>query len=213
MIASRLNLNNVLWITEDGVKTLASVDKEVAEFFVRADDNAFLQLLLSKRVFLVEGATEFLLLPEFYKQITGCTIEQDGISVISCNGISYKRYLAIAKATDKRIAVVTDNDEKANKITEARNFNQSNPLQHIFMGATTEEWTWEACIYKENKDVLDGIITVQAGAEYKFNGKDYGVVLGKMLHHKVDVAYQMLTSDITFVVPQYIKEAIGWLRE
>lgn len=32
MIASRLNLNNVLWITEEGVKTLASVDKEIAEF-------------------------------------------------------------------------------------------------------------------------------------------------------------------------------------
>ena len=31
--------------------------------------------------------------------------------------------------------------------------------------------------------------------------------------NKVDVAYQMLTSDTTFVVPQYIKDAIEWLRE
>lgn len=213
MIASRLNLNNVLWITEGGVKSLASVKTDVAEFFVRADDNAFLQLLLSKKVFLVEGATEFLLLPMFYKQITGNTIEEDGISVISCNGISYKRYLEIAKATDKRIAVITDNDENAHRITEADTFNKSNSLQHIFMGATVDEWTWEACIYKENKNVLDGMITVQAGAEYKFHGKDYGIVLGKMLNNKVDVAYQMLTSDTTFVVPQYIKDAIGWLRE
>ena len=57
------------------------------------------------------------------------------------------------------------------------------------------------------------MITVQAGAEYKFHGKDYGAVLGKMLNHKVDVAYQMLTSNTTFVVPQYIKDAIGWLSE
>lgn len=56
----------------------------MAEFFVRADDNAFLQLLLSKKVILVEGATEFLLLPMFYKQITDHTIEEDGISVVSC---------------------------------------------------------------------------------------------------------------------------------
>ena len=213
MIASRLNLNNVLWITEDGVKGLTSVKSDVAEFFVRADDNAFLQLLLSNKVFLVEGATEFLLLPMFYAQITGHSIEEDGISVISCNGISYKRYLEIAKATDKKIAVVTDNDEKAHRITEAGTFNQSNVLQHIFMGATVDEWTWEACIYKENKDVLDGMITVEAGAEYNFHGKDYGVVLGKMLNNKVDVAYQMLTSNTTFVVPQYIKDAIKWLRE
>lgn len=213
MIASRLNLNNVLWITEAGVKGLTSVKSDVAEFFVRADDNAFLQLLLSNKVFLVEGATEFLLLPMFYTQITGHTIEEDGISVISCNGISYKRYIEIAKATDKKIAVVTDNDKKVHRITEADTFNQSNALQHIFMGATVDEWTWEACIYKENKDVLDGMITVEAGAEYKFHGKDYGVVLGKMLNNKVDVAYQMLSSGTTFVVPQYIKDAIEWLRK
>ena len=213
MIASRLNLNNVLWITEDGVKSLASVKSDVAEFFVRADDNAFLQLLLSRKAFLVEGATEFLLLPMFYEQITGSTIEKDGISVISCNGISYKRYLEIAQATDKRIAVITDNDEKECRITEAASFNQDNNLQHIFMGATIEDWTWEACIYKDNKDTLDGMIDIQTEAEYKFRGKVYEPVLGKMLNHKVDVAYKMLTSGKTFVVPQYIKDAIGWLRE
>lgn len=213
MIASRLNLKNVLWITECRAKSLIGVKSDVAEFFVRAADNAFLQLLLSKKVFLVEGATEFLILPMFYQQITGHTIEEDGISVISCNGISYKRYLEIAKATDKRIAVVTDNDRKVHRIAEAAAFNQANNLQHIFMGATVEEWTWEACIYKENVDILDGMIDVQEGAAYKFHDTDYGTVLGKMLNHKVDVAYQMLTSDKTFAVPQYIKDAIVWLSE
>lgn len=213
MIASRLNLNNVLWITEDGVKSLKDIKSDVAEFFIRADDNAFLQLLLSKKVFLVEGATEFLLLPMFYQQITGHTIEEDSISVISCNGISYNRYLEIAKSTDKRIAVVTDNDKEVDRITKAASFNQAHNLQHIFMGATVDEWTWEVCIYKDNKATLDGMIDVQARASYKFLGEDYGAVLGKMLNHKVDVAYQMLTSGKTFAVPKYIKEAIEWLRE
>lgn len=149
----------------------------------------------------------------FYKQITDNTIEEDGISVISCNGISYVRYLEIAKATEKKIAVITDNDGKANRITAADAFNQSHILQHIFMKATVAEWNWEACLYKENKDTLDEMIDVQAEAEYKFHGKDYGVVLGKMLNNKVDVAYQILTSDTAFVVPQYIKDAIEWLRE
>lgn len=46
MIASRLNLNNVLWITEGGIQSLSKVDKDVANFFVKSDGNAFLQLLL-----------------------------------------------------------------------------------------------------------------------------------------------------------------------
>ena len=81
------------------------------------------------------------------------------------------------------------------------------------MGQTVEEWTWEACVYKENKEVLDEMITIVEGAAYKFHDKDYGVKLGKMLNNKVDSAYQMLTSGKSFEVPQYIKEAIEWLRK
>lgn len=213
MIASRLNLNNVLWITESEVKSLSDVDKNVAKFFTKADDNAFLQLLLSDKVFLVEGATEFLLLPQFYKQITGSTIEKDGISVISCNGISYKNYLEIAKKTDKKISVITDNDGKQNKIDEAASFNEANTLQHIFLSTVPEDWTWEVCLYNLNKALLDEMIEVQAGADYSFHNKDFGQVLGKMLNNKVETAYKMLISDKEFEVPRYIKDAIRWLRE
>ncbi len=213
MIASRLNLNNVLWITESEVKSLSGVDKDVAEFFVKADENAFLQLLLSNKVFLVEGATEFLLLPHFYKQITGTTIEEDGISVISCNGISYKNYLEIAKKTNKKISVITDNDGKQNRIDEATTFNETTTLQHIFLGATIDDWTWEACLYSLNKAVLDGMIEVRAEADYLFHKKDYGKVLGKMLNNKVDTAYKILLCGTVLEVPKYIKDAIEWLRK
>ncbi len=213
MIASRLNLNNVLWITEDCVKSLSEVDEDVARFFVKADDNAFLQLLLSKKVFLVEGATEFLLLPLFYKQITGNNIEDDGISVISCGGISYQKYLAIANETGKKIAVITDNDKNQEKIDAAVAFNQVKVLQHIFMGPTTDDWTWEICIYHSNKALLNEMIEVQPGAKYLFHEKDYGAVPGKMLNNKVDTAYQMLISGKVFEVPQYIKDAIRWINE
>lgn len=213
MIASRLNLNNVFWITESGVKSLSGVDKKVAEFFVKADNNSFLQLLLSNKAFLIEGATEFLLLPYFYKQITGKTIEEDNISVISCNGISYKNYLEIAKKTGKKICIITDNDGKQTKIDEATTFNKSTTLQHIFLGTTTDDWTWEACLYNLNKEILDEMIEVEARADYLFHNKDYGQVLGKMLNNKVETAYNILLSNKAFEVPKYIKDAIVWLRK
>lgn len=213
MIASRLNLNNVLWITENKVLSLGNVNNDVAKFFVKADDNAFLQLLLSSKVFLVEGATEFLLLPHFYEQITGRNIENDEITVISCNGISYKKYLAIAEATAKRIAVITDNDKEQSKINFASKFNKQNILQHIFMSESIDNWTWEVCIYQANKLALDSMIKVETNAKYLYHGKEYGAVLGKMLNNKVDIAYQMLISGIEFEIPQYIKDAIAWINE
>lgn len=213
MIASRLNLNNVFWITDEGAKSLGSVDSEVAKFFVKADDNAFLQLLLAKKVILVEGATEFLLVPEFYKAVTDRTIEDDEVTIISCNGISYSKYLAIAESTNKKITVITDNDGKQNRIDDASTFNNTHSLQHIFMASDVKGWTWEACIYELNKAKLEKLIEVQDGAKYLFHEKDYGPVLGRMLNNKVDVAYSMLMSGEDFTVPQYVKDAITWISE
>jgi len=213
MIASKLNLNNVLWVTDNHIKSLKDVDNKVATFFMKADDNSFLQLLLSKKAILVEGATEFLLIPYFYQKQIGRTVEEDEVTVISCNGISFKHYLEIAEMTNKRIAVITDNDKNAERIEDASNYNKSHHDQHIFMGEKVEEWTWEACIYKENKKLLDEIIVVQKSAQYLFYGKNYGPVLGKMLNNKVDTAYLMLTSGKDYIAPQYVRKAIEWINE
>lgn len=212
MIASRLNLNNVLWITDEKVKSLKCVNKNVADFFAKADDNSFLHLLLSKKIILVEGATEFLLLPLIYEHATQRTVEKDGVSIISCNGISYKNYLEIANATGKKIAVITDNDKLQDRILDASTFNDSNEMQHIFLGYSVDDWTWEACIYKLNRVKLDSMIKVQAGAKYLVHGIEYEQVLGKMLNKKVETAYQMLTSGVSFEIPQYVKDAIKWLN-
>ena len=213
MIASRLNLGNVIWIADNRYLSLKNVDPQTAAFFEKADDNEFLQLLLSKKVILVEGATEYLLLPKFYEKKTGRTVENDGVSIISCNGISYKRYLEIAGETDKRIAVITDNDHEQTKIDDANEFNLQNEKQHVFMGTTLNDWTWEASVYNCNKEKLDDMVSVREGAQYLFHGNDYGQVLGKMLANKVETAYQMLTSDEEFNIPTYVEDAIEWLNE
>ena len=212
MIASKLNLNNVLWVTKTRVISLKDVDEKTAEFFTKADDNAFLQLLLSPKVFLVEGATEYLLIPYFFKQLTGKTVEEAGVTVIPCNGIAYKNYLEIAKSTNKRVAVITDNDKKQTRINDAKAFNMNATNQQIFMSDDVALWTWEVCIYNKNKKTLETLIKLKDGAEYLFHGEDYGQVIGKMLNNKVETAYNMLLSGATYVAPQYVKDAIQWLN-
>lgn len=213
MIACTLNLRNILWVTEGCTQSLEDVPSGDAAFFTKADSNALLQLLLSKRAFLVEGATEFILLPKLYEQLTGRTVEADEVAVIPCGGVSYKRYLVIAERANKRIAVITDNDGQFDNITKANEYNESHDDQHIFMDQSVEGWTWEACFYRENEEALDDFIEVEPGAKYLFHKKDYGPVLGKMLNNKADIAYQMLVSEIEFAVPQYIQEAVAWLNE
>ena len=213
LIASRLNLKNVIWVTDNEAKSLDNISEDDANFFIKADNNNFLQILLSKKAILVEGATEFLLLPKIYQQITGRTIEDDEINIISCNGISYFRYLNIVNDANKKIVVLTDNDNNNAKIEESTNYNNEHQNQHIFLDVNTDNWTWEKCFYVLNQQALDSLIEVEENANYLFHKKYYGKVLGKMLNNKVDTAYIMLNSGIDFEIPQYIQDAIKWLNE
>lgn len=214
LIASRLNLKNVIWITNTEAVSLSNVDNQVADFFVKADGNAFLQMLLSNRIIFVEGATEYILLPYIYEKVTGRTIEEDGVSIISCNGISYKHYLKIAQGTNKKIAVITDNDKKQDRIDKMQSQNLNNEDYNVFMDADVDNWTWEVCLYNLNKSILDEIITIKDNANYLVHGIDCGSkVLGKMLNNKVECAYIILKKQIDLEIPQYVKDAIEWINK
>ena len=47
------------------------------------------------------------------------------------------------------------------------------------MDKDINNWTWEACLYNQNKELLDGIVKVQKGSVYLVHGVDYGKVLGE----------------------------------
>ena len=213
MIATKLNLKNILWIQEKRTISLKEVDDKIANFFIRADDNSFLKFLLSNKVILVEGATEYLILPKIYKMINESTIDEDGITIVSCNGISYKNYLHIAKEQIKKIAVLTDNDANEERINEANEYNQSNDMSHIFMGESTTDWTWEVCFYNLNQKYFDSLLEPNEKADYKYHGRDFGKTLGKMLNNKVLTAYKMDENNDGFVIPNYIEEAMKWIKQ
>jgi hypothetical protein len=94
-------------------------------------------------------------------------------------------------------------------------YNSEHPEQHVFMSSDLQQWTWEASIYKLNKDALDKVIDVEAGVEYKFNKVSYASQpqLGKMLNNKTETAYKLLISDLKLEVPDYVKEALEWVRK
>lgn len=214
-IASRLDLRRVIWIDNNQAHKLDEIDEKVATYFMKLPNNSFLQLLLSNRLFLVEGASEYLLIPTFYKQITGKDFASSGISIISCNGLTYKYYLEIIKNTDKQVAVITDNDENQEKIQESNAFNKDSNKQQIFMPQSIEDWTFEVSLYniEQNKQTLSRIIKLKPGCAYKYRKKELPPLLGKMLNDKVETSYSILQSKTDMVLPEYIKEAIKWLAK
>lgn len=215
LIVTSLGLSNIIWLNNNKGKNLSDIPETVAAYFSKLDNNNLLQFLLAEKCILVEGATEYLLLPELYKvQYPGSSFESDKIDIISCDGISYKQYLEIAKHTSHKVAVITDNDGKSQNIEFMKEYNSKNERSHIFMSEDTGDdgWTWETNIYALNKTLIESLITIQDGAQYLFHGKDYGPYLGKMLNNKVETAFLLLDKVRELQCPQYVLEAFEWIR-
>lgn len=213
MIASSLNLKNVMWIKENKNESLKELSEDDSKFFLKMTQNNLLQFVLSEKVILVEGPTEFLLVPKIFEKLYNKSLELYGITIIDCSGISYKRYFDIANQMNKKVAIITDNDKKQSNIDYKNQFNTENINIKIFMDDFIENWTWEVCFYNFNKDSLQKLIDIEPGASYLFHDKDYGQVLGKMLNNKADTAYLMSNTDFEFEIPEYIKVALEWIKE
>ncbi|MEQ1845898.1 MAG: TOPRIM nucleotidyl transferase/hydrolase domain-containing protein, partial [Nitrospira sp.] len=112
LISSRLDLRNTILLHTNSFKPvlLEGLPEDTAKYFIKAPDHGVLDFVLSRKVILVEGDSEYMLMESFYKLATGKNLEADSIHVISVGGTSFKRYLDIAKLLGMKVVVIRDND-------------------------------------------------------------------------------------------------------
>ncbi len=158
------------------------------------------------------------MIPYFYRQLTGEDIYQKNIAIISCNGISYEHYVNISKATGKTIAVITDNDSNETKIQELKENNKKSDNIQYFTDKNVNNWTWEVCLLKENREYLEKLLQLKTGCRYLYKNQDLNdPTLGYMLNNKVECAYKVAddieSSVKQITIPDYVKEAIKWITK
>lgn len=213
-IATRLDLKNVLVLSEENPNRVVSLNddlsQDTAKFFMKGPDNNVLELVLSKKVILVEGHAEFILMDTLYKKSTkseanpeGASYEADCVHIISVNGVSFKRYLELAKLLKIRVAVIRDNDGDYQKNCEANYEGYVSEYIQIFADDKNDRHTFEVCIYKDNEKICEELFT-------KANKSD---VLKYMLNNKAEAAFKLLEKGADLDVPKYIRKAIEWIRE
>ncbi|MGV8865077.1 MAG: ATP-dependent nuclease [Pseudomonas sp.] len=205
-ICSRLDLRHALLLgVGQKAGRLKDLTEPTASFFMKAPDNNVLEFALSKRVILVEGDAEFILMEHFYKQhAEGRTPQADDVHIISIGGTSFKRYLELGKLLNIRVAAIRDNDGDyqqncvANYEVELYNETQ------IFADADPGRSTFEIGLYQDNQKTCDGLF---GPGRKTLSVQDY------MLKNKADVAFELLTKNAKdLVAPMYIQEAIRWIR-
>lgn len=208
VIASHLDLKNIIWLNNDGSHSLKDLTNDTAEYFNRLDNLDILRFILAEKCILVEGAVEYILLPQIIYKLTGSKISELGIDIISMGSISHERYREIASILNKRkIVTITDNDKKPSLTGSNIEDNFA-----IFRGTTIDDWTLEAAFYNCNNSYFDEQYKDRK-TEAKYNGEECPKALAHMLKNKTENAIFMSTNIENIEIPNYIQEAIEWINE
>lgn len=204
MIASRLELDNCIFIKEGNVLSLKDLNGETVDFFKKSTNQNILNFILGNKCILVEGNAEYILINKFYNLITGGNPHKDGVHVISVDGLSFKRYLQIAQEiTNKKVAVITDNDKDyQSNIKDKYEMYDSNKNIKIFSDEDEQKNTFEVCLYMNNEYIINQSTLTQSRDKLKY-----------MLNNKAESALRMIDIvDDKFIIPEYIREAIEWVK-
>lgn len=221
LIISRLNVKNSIWITPNckAVK-LSYVDDGVAKFFEKSDNTSLLEFILSEKVILVEGATEYIYVPNFYETVCNKNIDESGVHIISMSGITYKNYIEIAKEIKKPLLVITDNDGNNDRITEIEEINKCLKKNgHNILVKCDEKIeysTFEKVLFNENIDLLNDYKKDSKVSTIYKKVEVHSKALAYMLKNKADSAIEITTTPKyinNLKVPTYIREGLEWLNQ
>lgn len=204
LISTRLDLRKAIFLNSNSqdIAKLSDLSEETAKFFIKAPDNNILEFALSKKVILVEGNAEFILMDVFFKNVTRSELSNSDIHIISVGGISFKRYLELAKLLQIKTAVIRDNDKDFQKNCIDNYSNYVDENIKVFYEEYDEKYTFEVSVYKANTDICDELFNNNN------NAQEY------MLKNKTNSAFGLLDkkeNDLT--TPEYIKKAIEWISE
>jgi len=216
-IANKLNLKNLLLISNNNYKVSCKSIEEnsnEAAFFTKISNYPTLRLILCKSAILVEGPTDEMIVTYYYHKKYSCHPFDDGIELISVEGVGFKAYANLAKTFGKKIAILTDND-KAKRDDLIRQRGLENMPDHIQIFTdedTVNNTTIETSFINANKNQIQ---LLSDAVRSKKNKKDTSEDLALfMKNNKTEWAYRILSNidENNFEIPQYIKDSIDWIR-
>lgn len=202
-ISSRIDLRNAILLGDGCPVMLKHLSDETAHFFMKAPDNNVLEFALARKVILVEGDAEFILIEAFYKSLTGKLPEDDGVHVIAIGGTSFRRYLELARLLGNRVAALRDNDGNFQQNCVERYATVLSQDTRVFADDNDTRSTFEISLYQDNAALCE---TTFSGPRRRLTVQEY------MLASKAEAAFSLLHGHgDTLSVPAYIREAIEWI--
>jgi predicted ATP-dependent endonuclease of OLD family len=202
-VLNKLGIEKVILLGSKSQASLKDLSPETQRYFKKLPGYDTLRLILAKKSILVEGPSDELFVQKAYYQQHHKLPIETGIDVISVRGLSFKRFLEIAKFLGKEVSVVTDNDGNyVDKVEKKYEEYLNVPHIKICYDKDNDCKTLEPQIVKVNELAL-------LNATLERNEKTKEDMIRYMAENKAESALKIFESANEFIIPDYIKNAIN----
>jgi putative ATP-dependent endonuclease of the OLD family len=202
-VLNKLGLESTVLIRDGKAAFLSGLPRDTEGYFRKLPGYDTLRLILAKRTILVEGPSDELFIQALYRQKHGKQPIADGVDVLSVRGVSFPRFLDIAKAVGHPTVVVTDNDGNYRQNVTER-YARYDGVATIEICAdpddarpTLEHHVLGAC----GRDTLNAVFGTTHGTDER--------LLAYMLNNKTDWALKVFDTNMPLGVPPYLLPALA----
>lgn len=201
-VLNKLGLSGVVLFDGKNGATLNDLPPDTTEYFKKLSGHDTLRFILAKRVILVEGPSDELVVQKAYLNKHGHLPLADGTEVITVNSLAFKRFLYIAQLLEVDVCVVTDNDRKPKNVTEKYKEFETDRNISIHFDVDPKFPTLEPQLLKAN----------DLAKLNKILGKGFATeeeLLAYMEGSKTNCALKVFETDEAINFPKYIEDAIS----
>lgn len=203
-VINKLGLEQLMLLSDHAVTRLNNLSEETYSYFKKLSGYDTLRLVLAKKVILVEGPSDELIVQKAYRDLHDKRPIEDGIDVINVRGLSFKRFLDIAALLGRPTTVVTDND--GDYAAVAKKYADYADDANIKI----------CCSNDEKLKTLEPQLVAAMGLTVmnQVLGRSDATVAAMVEHmtasgNKTDSALLIHDTPEVLVMPQYIREAIN----
>lgn len=202
-VLNKLGLDSLILLTAAGGMRIGDLPADTVEYFKKLPGYDTLRLVLAKRVILVEGPSDELVVQRAYRDIHGKLPIEDGVDVISVRGLQAKRFLDIAVPLQKPVAVVNDNDGDPVAIRQKYASYTRHSFVKVCIGQGEARTLEPQLVAANGREVINKVL----GKKYKTD--DELVAHMTDSHNKTDCALAIFETSEPIAMPEYIRDAIA----
>lgn len=216
-------------------------DKNAVRFLSLYLDATKSRMFFARRIILVEGIAEQIVIPILFEQKTGQSLEGIGCTVINVNGVAFRHFLTIVQnGFFKKCVVLTDRDAGTKTENRAESLRTDfKDIPHINIQVTTES-TFEKDLIASNRSgngkelLFDALSMTKPNNGPKFKTEtgasdiDIEAFFAEIENYKAEFAFSLISvleevrqaaekderlEAKNLVIPDYIILAFDFIKE